>query len=613
VAQTDSRLAVVTRDIQPWSATVSHDTALRRTTVTGDNGLRRTTISRESGSRRVTVSGDTDSRRANVTDDIGTRRTTLSRETLSRRATVCGDTDSQRSALSPGADPRPTAASEISNSWRTPPSGTGDIALIHRLELLREQLCSNMEWAQKAYEPVIQIKMGLLPDRYEEPTCALDLAVQSLSLSEVERVLSREDCDPDGDLLTGLTNTPPLVCAALLGSYEIVEALLCAKATVNYSLRRCSCSPIGAAIIGGNPAIVRLMLNAGADPDAVSYGETALQAAVGVGSLEILDLLLDAGADVNYLIISDRTVRGNHNAARTALQTAAAFPCVNSTLIVSRLLAAGADVNAGASSEFQKTALQFAASNGHLDMADILITYGADVNAVGDFGMRYSGEAACLLELAVNAGSLDVVKRLLDANARVPGYGPLQTAARDGDVQMVELLLGAGADPNADAAVSPPTSKRTSATALEAAIRRCSLPVVERLIASGADVKKPLRCIGHLMPGYGIYGGLSIPDPIDPKTRYGGISQGFSLLHVAVGVTWREGVKALLGAGADVNFGFSEGWLTPLGFAVYIEWLAGAEMLLASGTDPRISLAGLEVHDADAADRLLSKYTTSTS
>lgn len=220
------------------------------------------------------------------------------------------------------------------------------------------------------------------------------------------------------------------------------------------------------------------------------------------------------------------------------------------------------------------TALQFAASNGHLGMVDILLAHGADVNGVGDFGLRYSGEAACPLELAVNTGSHAVAKRLLDAGAQVSACGPLQTAARGGNARMV---------------------------ALGAAIRCRSLAVVDCLIAAGADVNKPLPCAGHLMRGYGIYGGLSIPDTLEPKAEFGGHAQCFSLLHVAVGTTWRQGVTTLLDAGANVNHGFEEGRLTPLGYAVYIDWVTGAKMLLDRGPDPRISLTRVEGYDVGVA------------
>lgn len=273
--QTNTQLAAVTRDTDSRFATAPLGSISRRTTVTGDIGSRRTTAPREAGSRRATVSGNTDSWRANSSLDI-------------HRG--------------------PTGVSDSTDLQCKPTVGTNDIAGIHQLELHREHVCSTIEWAQKAYEPIIQIKMGHLPDRYEEPTCALDLAVQSLCIAEVERVLSGEEGDPDGDLRTGLTNTPPLIRAALLGSYEIVDILIRVGASMNYSPKQFPCSPIGAAIIGGNLAIVNRLLTAGADPNAVSYGETALQSAVGVGRVEILDRLLEAGADVNYKIISGRTV-----------------------------------------------------------------------------------------------------------------------------------------------------------------------------------------------------------------------------------------------------------------------------------------------------------------
>ncbi|CAF3466677.1 unnamed protein product, partial [Fusarium graminearum] len=72
--------------------------------------------------------------------------------------------------------------------------------------------------------------------------------------------------------------------------------------------------------------------------------------------------------------------------------------------VIEKLLAAGADVNAAAASEYGRTALQAAAWGGHLEVIEKLLAAGADVNANA-------------LQAATERGHLEVVNKLLAAGA----------------------------------------------------------------------------------------------------------------------------------------------------------------------------------------------------
>ncbi|PTB65863.1 ankyrin, partial [Trichoderma citrinoviride] len=114
----------------------------------------------------------------------------------------------------------------------------------------------------------------------------------------------------------------------------------------------------------GHMNIVKLLLSAGADVNAEPAddgGGTALRAAAGEGHLDIVKLLLEAGADVNA------EPKGRQE---TALQVACFKGYLN---IVQMLINAGADVNAKPTHHYQnKCALQAAAANGHSGIVEML-------------------------------------------------------------------------------------------------------------------------------------------------------------------------------------------------------------------------------------------------
>jgi ankyrin repeat protein len=107
-----------------------------------------------------------------------------------------------------------------------------------------------------------------------------------------------------------------------------------------------------------------------------------------------------------------------------------------------------------------------------------LLAEGVDVNAVSADGMA-------ALHWAVQLDETETAKRLLDGEAKASvtnryGITPLWLACRNGNSELVEMLLSAGADPN-DRQIG-------SQTVLMTAARAGNSVAVKSLLQHGADV-----------------------------------------------------------------------------------------------------------------------------
>jgi len=213
----------------------------------------------------------------------------------------------------------------------------------------------------------------------------------------------------------------------------------------------------------GLEEVVQLLVEKGADVNAQgTYYGTALQAASSKGHGQVVQRLLEAGANIN--------TQGEYD---TALQLASSN---GHDQIVQRLLEAGADVNAQGG--YTDTALQAASAHGHDQIVQRLIEAGADVNTQGKYGTA--------LQAASSNGHDQIVQWLLEAgadvNAQEGEYGSaLQAASSEGHDQVVQRLLEAGADINAQGG-------RRYNTALQAASFMGYDQIVQRLLKAGADV-----------------------------------------------------------------------------------------------------------------------------
>jgi ankyrin repeat protein len=167
-------------------------------------------------------------------------------------------------------------------------------------------------------------------------------------------------------------------------------------------------------------------------------GRTPLMLALSYGNTEMASVLLDGGARVG--------VSSSYGA--TPLRYAIWHDTPEQRALIRRLLAAGADVDAGSPPtrtgnppirNAEGTALGAVAGRGSPQMVEVLLTGGANVDA------RQTGWRTALMQ-AAETGNIAVVRLLLDAGADVnaedsAGKSALQLARAGGHAGVAELLI----------------------------------------------------------------------------------------------------------------------------------------------------------------------------
>jgi ankyrin repeat protein len=282
-------------------------------------------------------------------------------------------------------------------------------------------------------------------------------------------------------VLSGALATPAfasfydLLDAARQDDLATVRSLLAAGEQVDPFGPGDGYSPLQFAAQHGNIEMVRLLLEAGADSEYRDHnGDRALLWAADEGQAEAIRLLLDAGSPPNS---------PDDPYGRSPLMQAAAS---DSPAAVTLLLDAGANLHARDQSDL--TPLHYAAWQGDAQIIELLLAAGANPNANTDtlhetplhYAANHPDMAAALiaggiapdarnhdgrtaLHIAAYAGTVESVRVLLDGYARPDiatnsGVTALMLAAEKGHVEIARLLLDHGAsktalDDNGHAAV----------------------------------------------------------------------------------------------------------------------------------------------------------------
>ena len=371
--------------------------------------------------------------------------------------------------------------------------------------------------------------------------------------SEIVQILVDAGADIEAE---GFMSRTPLSLAAEEGASEIMKVLLGRApdpdtAASGDSKKAPSPSVIGgkalfAAIESDNAAMVRLLVEAGADVNAAEGfgGNTPLHEAVEGGNAEIVQILVDAGADIE----------AEGFMGQTPLSLAAEE---GASEIMQILLGQGADNGTPEGEDKQTPAIGSEAlfnviEKGDVETVRLLVEAGADVNAAEGFGGNTP------LHEAVEGGNAEIVQILVEAGADIEAEGfmdqtPLSLAAEEGVTEIMQILLGQGAD-NGTQEGEDKQAPAIGSEALFTAIEKGDVETVRLLVEAGADV--------NAAEGFG----------------------GNTPLHEAVEEGNAEIVQILVDAGADIE---AEGFMgqTPLSLAAEEGASEIMQILLGQGAD----------------------------
>jgi uncharacterized protein len=408
-------------------------------------------------------------------------------------------------------------------------------------------------------------------------------------------VLLNAGANPNARIATG--ETPVMTCAST-GSADAVRLLIANGADVNAKEPSQNQTALMWAASERHPDVVRLLLEAGANAEArTKKGFTALHFAAREGDIDTVRQLLASGVNVNIRSIATTPAEtpantdANSSGGRSASGTAAAA-------------AAPRGPGYQATISEGSTPLLVATMRGHVPLALFLLEQGADPNVLdagftplhwasgtweGGISNQVYGFTDPMSGIPNRQQKVALVKALLargaNPNARMtrrppgfsglgggyedaPGATPFLLASAADDLEMMRLLLGAGADPT--------LVTDTKATAVMAAsglnrgigesptTEAQALEAVRFLFDLGADAK-------------------------------GATTSGENALFGAAYRGWNTLLELLIQKGADVNAVSKASitpWLAASGFGDRLGGVLynteGADILLRHGADPKL-------------------------
>ena len=436
----------------------------------------------------------------------------------------------------------------------------------------------------------------------------LHWAVQTNNLELVNLLL---DAGAKTDVKTRY-NITPLSLAATNGNAKIIERLLTAGVDPNATSEDGQ-SALMSAALNGNVDALRVLLTHGAKVNATEpfRGQTALMWAAGEGNAPAVNFLVEFGADV----------KAKSKAGYTALLLAVLN---NKTDAAKALLGHGANIED--KTPDGTTALNMAVVNAYYDLASALLDLGANPNAPDPRGSALhtviwlnkpgtSWEAAALAsdpepvprptgKMTPQQMALKLLEKGANPNARVAwkemtmtkglgttrnppnvnlgrhylsfvGATPFYAAARNGDVQMMHILVEHGADPKIPTAVG--VTPLMAATCLdyyegETPGPLTGVPEAERLAAVkyalelGNDINAKAHLGDYPMEGDAQWNLQRYPKNFDDLADLGiGDPRwdGMTALHGAVICNQPSILQYMVDHGAQLNAKSRLGW-TPL-------------------------------------------------
>ncbi|KAI9927582.1 hypothetical protein AWENTII_006412 [Aspergillus wentii] len=314
--------------------------------------------------------------------------------------------------------------------------------------------------------------------------------------------------------------------------------------------------------------MVKTLLDYGADVNLTNCdGYTPLDYAIRRENKELIELLLTAGADVTNFDLGAESAQDEKSlsyilgfrrrdfgflrplsAQWAKMKRATLFAAaMDDRELLKKILHSGGKVDEP--SRLGITALTASACRGNMEIAQLLLQHGADVN--GRILTEGNNHALITpLHAAAKDSRMEMAKMLLASGASIDevssdGMTALDHAISRQDTEMTVFLLDSGAKPE---------SSSTPETAIQIALRYRNMEVVKALIAAGADVNTQ---------------SLEMSSP----------------LHIAVHMRGLSVVQMLVQAGADVNATDPLLGITPFHLAVSKGMADIAHYLLENGAN----------------------------
>jgi ankyrin repeat protein len=416
--------------------------------------------------------------------------------------------------------------------------------------------------------------------------------------AELVDLLLKAGANPGTRIETGET---PLMTCARSGSHDAVRMLLVHGADVNAKEPTQNQTALMWAAAERHSRVVQVLIEAKADLQAHSKsGFTALHFAARMGDMESTLTLLGAGVNVNIRSQPDReNGRGQGSRGGGAGSGAAGVGRAGAAR------SAGGFGERGDASFGGSTPLLVATVRGHVALALFFLDHGADPNVL-DAGFTPLHWAAGTWE----NGLANPVYGFVDPIGGIPD--------REAKLQLVKALLAHGANPNLQATARPPGFGGTGtggyndavgATPFVVAANAADVEMMRILLAAGADPHLVTKTHSNaLLAATGLNRGIG--EIIDDEDR--ALEAVTFLLDMGVdpkAVTtfnenalfgpgyrgWNRLLELLIEKGADVNVVSKAGvtpWLAASGFGDRLGGVlynkAGADILLKHGADPKL-------------------------
>jgi uncharacterized protein len=420
----------------------------------------------------------------------------------------------------------------------------------------------------------------------------LSRACTNGSAAMVQRLL---DAGANPNTRIGTGETPIMTCASS-GSVDAVRALIARGADVNASEPSQNQDALMWAAAERHADVVRLLIEAGANPQAhTKKGFTALHFATREGDLATTRQLLAAGVNVNIRSLPEEpaaeTRRDDAGGGRSSSGAAAVG-------VAPRGPAYQATLSAGS------TPLLVATVRGHVPLAIFLLEQGADPNVI-DAGFTPLHWASATWE----GGISNPVYGFIDPMSGIPN--------RKVKLELVKTLLARGANPNVRMTKRPPGfsglgggyEDAAGATPFLLASAAADLEMMRLLLAAGADptLVTDTRTT-PVMAASGLNRGIGESPTTEAEAleavRFlmqlgadakGATTNGENALFGAAYRGWNTLLALLIEKGADVNAISKAGvtpWLAASGYGDRLGGVLyntqGADLLLAHGADPKL-------------------------